>query len=160
MRAVVQRVRAARVEVAGRTVGQIGSGLLVYVGVRRDDDASAADRLADKVAGLRIFSDADGKLNRSVRDVRGGVLAVPNFTLMADARKGRRPAFTDAAAPRQAQTLYERFLRGLTQRECTVEAGTFGAHMLVHSVADGPVNLLLEMPPNAPSAAAAGQGAG
>ena len=160
MRAVMQRVHWAEVEADGRVVGRIGPGLLVYVGVARGDEAQTADRLADKVAGLRIFTDENGKLNRSVRDVRGGVLAVPNFALLADARRGRRPAFTDAAAPAEARALYERFLRALAERGCAPEGGAFGAHMTVRSAADGPVNLVLEMPPDASSAAAQGAGAG
>jgi len=160
MRAVVQRVHWAQVEAGGRAVGRIGPGLLVYVGVARGDTPQTADRLADKLAGLRIFADENGKLNRSVRDVRGGVLAVPNFTLLADARKGRRPAFVDAAAPAEARTLYERFLRALAERDCDPEGGVFGAQMTIRSAADGPVNLVLEMPPDASSAAAQGSGAG
>ena len=113
MRAVLQRVRWAEVEADGQVLGHIEQGLVVYLGIALDDRTEDADWLADKIAALRIFEDADGKLNRSVQDVEGAVLAVPNFTLMADARNGRRPAFVDAARPEQAGPLYEAFLAAL-----------------------------------------------
>jgi len=144
MKAVLQRVRWAEVQAAGRTVGQIEQGLLVYVGIGADDGPDDAQRLAQKVAALRIFEDDDGKLNRSVQDVRGGVLAIPNFTLMADARKGRRPAFVDAARPEQAKPLYDAFLAALRGAGVPVANGAFGARMLIRSAADGPVNIILD----------------
>ena len=147
MRALVQRVRWAEVEVDGRIVGRVESGLLVYVGVGLEDAPADADRLAEKVANLRFFTDEAGKLIRSCRDVRGGVLAVSNFTLMGDTRKGRRPAFVAAAAPDMAEALYDRFADALQQQQCTVARGVFRAKMIVRSAADGPVNVLVEMPP-------------
>ena len=143
----MQRVARAEVEVGSACVGHIGRGLLVYLGVSVDDDAQDARRLADKVAGLRIFEDPAEKMNLSVRDVGGGVLAVPNFTLMADARKGRRPAFVAAARPEQAEPLYEAFVDALRDLGCEVAVGKFCAHMNIRSDADGPVNIILEMPP-------------
>jgi D-tyrosyl-tRNA(Tyr) deacylase len=144
VRAVLQRVRWAEVEVDGRLLGRIERGLLVYVGIGPDDRADHAQWLARKVAELRIFEDDDGKLNRSVRTVGGGVLAIPNFTLMADARKGRRPAFVGAARPEQAEPLYGTFLESLRSAGVAVAGGAFGAHMLIRSAADGPVNIILE----------------
>ncbi|MCY2926990.1 MAG: D-aminoacyl-tRNA deacylase [Planctomycetota bacterium] len=146
MKAVVQRVAWAQVEVAGEIVGRIERGLLVYAGVAEGDEASGALKLAEKIAGLRIFEDSDGKLNLSVNDVGGGVLAIPNFTLLGDARRGRRPDFTGAARPEQAQPLYEAFLAALRQAGCIVAAGQFRAHMDITSQADGPINILLEVP--------------
>ena len=147
MRAIVQRVAHAEVEVDSAQVGRIDRGLLVYLGVGVDDGPEDARRLADKVARLRIFADGQGKMNLSVRDVGGGVLAIPNFTLMADARKGRRPAFVAAAGPQQAEPLYEVFLDALRDLGCEAAAGKFRAHMDIRSTADGPVNIILEMPP-------------
>ncbi len=147
MRAVIQRVRLASVAVDGETVGRIEQGLLVYIGVATTDGAADADYLAEKVANLRIFPDKQGKMNLSVQDVRGGVLAVPNFTLLADARKGRRPAFVKAAPPEQAEPLQEAFVSGLRDRGCPISRGVFGAHMLIDSLADGPVNIVLDSPP-------------
>ena len=147
MKAVVQRVRSAEVQVDGEVVGRIDRGLLVYVGVGCHDAADDAERLADKVVNLRIFEDDAEKLNRSVQDVRGGVLAIPNFTLLADARKGRRPSFVGAAAPEAAAPVFQAFVAALKRSGCPVAAGVFGATMLIRSDADGPVNILLEMPP-------------
>lgn len=153
MRAVLQRVRRAEVAVDGAVVGRIGPGLLVYVGVGVGDQAEHARRLADKIAGLRIFKDDGDKLNLSVRDVSGGVLAIPNFTLMADARKGRRPTLTPAAPPEVARSLYDEFVGALAGLGAQVATGTFGAHMLITSEADGPVNIVLDMPPQGPPGA-------
>ena len=147
MRAVCQRVHWAEVEVAGEIVGRIGAGLLVYIGVGRGDRTVHAEKLAEKVAGLRIFADDDDKLNRSVQDVGGDVLVIPNFTLMADARKGRRPAFSDAHGGHEAHRLFQAFCSAMECAELTVATGVFGAHMDIRSAADGPVNLLLEIPP-------------
>ena len=144
MRAIIQRVLHAQVVAESKIVGRIDHGLLVYVGVGPADTLADAARLADKIAFLRIFEDEQGKMNRSVQDVRGGVLAVPNFTLYADARKGRRPAFVGAAQPEQAAELFKAFRIALTAAGCTLQAGVFGAHMEVSSVADGPVNIIYE----------------
>lgn len=145
MRAVIQRVRSASVETNGQVAGQIGPGLLVYVGVSVADTGSLAPKLADKLAHLRIFEDQAGKMNRSVQDIGGGLLVVPNFTLQADARKGRRPAFVDAARPDQAQPIFERLLAELESLGCTVGCGVFGADMTITSIADGPVNIVLDL---------------
>ena len=139
MRALVQRVSRAAVEVDGEAVASIGPGLLVLLGVRTGDTPEQADRLAGKLERLRIFEDADGKMNLSVRDVGGELLCVSQFTLYGDARKGNRPSFVDAAAPEQAEPLYERVRAALG-----AEGGAFGAHMRVSLVNDGPVTLLLE----------------
>ena len=139
MRAVVQRVSGAAVEVDGEEVARIGPGLLVLLGVRTGDTPGQADRLAVKLERLRVFEDAEGKLNLSVRDVGGEVLVVSQFTLYGDASKGNRPSFIDAAPPDQAQPLYER-VRGALG----AEGGVFGARMRVSLVNDGPVTLVIE----------------
>ena len=139
MRALVQRVSRAAVEVDGRELAAIGPGLLVLLGVRAGDDEQAADRIAGKLERLRIFEDAGGKMNLSVRDVGGEILCVSQFTLYGDARKGNRPSFVDAAPPELAEPLYERVRAALG-----AEGGAFGAHMRVSLVNDGPVTLLLE----------------
>jgi D-tyrosyl-tRNA(Tyr) deacylase len=137
MRALVQRVSRAAVNVDGRTVSAIGPGLLVLLGVAREDDAAAADRLADKVRTLRVFEDAHGRMNDAVGERE--ILCVSQFTLYGDTRRGNRPSFLAAAAAEQAEPLYERFCaRARAQR------GSFGAHMAVELVNDGPVTLLLE----------------
>jgi len=144
MRAVVQRVSEARVEVEGEVVGAIGSGLLVYLGVGREDGESDAAWIAAKLANLRIFSDQDDKMNRSVLDEGGSVLVVSQFTLYADARKGRWPSYSEAADPEAARSLYVRtveLLRGLLSR---VQTGRFQASMRVLSTNDGPVTILLD----------------
>jgi len=144
VRAIVQRVRWAQVEVGRSIAARIERGLLVYVGVCMGDGESDAEWLGEKVANLRVFEDGQGKLNLSVQDVRGGILAVPNFTLAGDARRGRRPSFTDAAAPAQAEPLHDAFVRAARRRGAAVETGVFGAHMLIASQADGPVNIILD----------------
>jgi len=146
MRALVQRVAWAEVEADGRLVGRIEKGLLVYVAVGVGDTAEDADWLAEKIAGLRIFEDQQGRLNIAVRDARGGVLAVSNFTLLADARKGRRPAFVAAAGFEQARPVHEAFVAGLRRRDVPVETGVFGAKMAVRSQAAGPVNVVIDSP--------------
>ncbi len=146
MRALLQRVRSASVTVDDRIVGAIEEGLLVYTGVAVGDTPGDAARLAEKVAGLRIFPDAEGRLNRSLLDTGGSVLAVSNFTLQADTRKGRRPAFTRAAAGEEARGLHRHFIDRLATLGPRVECGLFGAHMIIDSVADGPVNVLLDVP--------------
>ncbi len=150
MRAVIQRVARAEVLVVDeggseRSVGRIGRGLLVYVGVGETDTPAVAAKLAGKVARMRIFPDEDGRMNRAAGDVRGGILAVPNFTLQADARKGRRPSFVGAADPDRAKPLHEAFVAELRKLHEPVAAGEFGAHMHVESVADGPVNIVLDV---------------
>lgn len=144
MRAVVQRVSRARVTVDGRVTGEIGPGLLVLLGVAARDGAQAAAYIADKVAGLRVFEDDAGKMNRSVEEVGGAVLAVSQFTLYGDCRKGRRPSFDAAARPEQARALYEKFVQLLKDRGLRVEQGVFQAMMDVELVNDGPVTLLLD----------------
>jgi D-aminoacyl-tRNA deacylase len=139
VRALVQRVSEASVTVGGEEVAHIGRGLLVLLGVRRGDGAAEADRIASKLLALRVFEDAEGKMNLSVGDVGGGVLVVSQFTLYGDARKGNRPSFVDAAPPEEAEPLYER-VRAATG----AEGGVFGARMAVALVNDGPVTLLLE----------------
>ncbi len=150
MRALVQRVDWAEVMVAGRIVGRIDRGLLVYIGVAVGDTAADAARLAEKVAQLRIFEDENGKMNKSCQDVRGGVLAISNFTLQADTRKGRRPAFTAAAGAELAERLYDPFSTALAEQSVTVARGVFRAAMRIQSAADGPVNVLVEVPPTKP----------
>jgi len=147
MRAIVQRVSWAEVEVNGKRAARIARGLVVYVGIASSDTQSDAEKLAEKIAGLRIFPDEAGKLNSCVRDARGGVLAIPNFTLLADARKGRRPAFDSAATAQVAEPLYHAFVSALRERGCTPECGVFGADMRILSQADGPVNIILDTPP-------------
>ena len=147
MKAVLQRVRHAEVTVDGAVAGRIDSGLLVYVGVAVGDTHAQARAMADKIAALRIFTDPADKMNLSVRDVGAGLLVVPNFTLQADARKGRRPAFVNAARPEQAHPLFDAVAARLGDLGCTVRTGVFGAHMLITSQADGPINILLEIPP-------------
>ena len=144
MRAVVQRVSAASVAVEGRTVGEIGPGLLVLLGVSVSDAEADADYLAEKIAGLRIFENGDGKMNLSVADVGGAVLAVSQFTLYGDARRGRRPSFDAAARPERARELYEYFVAQIQQRGLRCATGQFQAMMSVSLVNEGPVTILLD----------------
>jgi D-tyrosyl-tRNA(Tyr) deacylase len=144
MRAVCQRVSEARVTVREEGVGQIGHGLLVLLGIARDDSRSDSDRLAAKVARLRIFEGADGRFDLSVRDVGGAVLVVSQFTLVADTRRGNRPSFSAAATPEEATALYERFCERLADEGVPVERGVFGARMAVSLVNDGPVTIVLD----------------
>ena len=143
MRAVVQRVSRAEVRVDGAAVGGIGQGLLVLLGVGREDAAADASYLADKTAGLRVFQDGEGKMNRSVEDISGSVLVVSQFTLLGDCRTGRRPSFAAAAPPREADALYQQYVALLRERGLQVETGVFQAMMNVDSVNDGPVTILL-----------------
>ncbi|MCQ2363825.1 MAG: D-aminoacyl-tRNA deacylase, partial [Acidaminococcaceae bacterium] len=142
MRAVVQRVDGARVEVAGQTVGAVNRGLLVFFGVAPDDTDKDLDYIVDKVAGLRIFEDSQDKLNLSVQDVGGEILAVSQFTLYGDCRKGKRPSFDGAAKPEMANAYYEKFVEGLRQKGIKVATGVFRAHMSVSLVNNGPVTIL------------------
>lgn len=144
MRAVVQRVSRAAVEVEGRVAAQIESGVLVLLGVSSDDSTDTARRLAGKVARLRIFPDAEGRFDRSLVDVDGEALVVSQFTLVADTRKGNRPSFTDAAAPEQAEPLYEAFCGALAAEGLAVSRGVFGARMDVALVNEGPVTIVLD----------------
>jgi D-aminoacyl-tRNA deacylase len=144
MRAVVQRVRSARVSVGDEVVGTIGQGLLVLLGVAPTDTVAQVHWLADKIVGLRIFADADGKMNRGVTEIDGSVLVVSQFTLYGDCRKGRRPSFIDAAAPEIAEPLYEAFLNSVRALGVPVAAGRFGAMMQVELVNDGPVTLIID----------------
>lgn len=144
MRAVVQRVSEASVTVDGRTVGAIGRGFLVLLGVTHVDGEAEAVWLARKIAGLRIFEDEAGKFNRSLADEDGAVLVVSQFTLYGDTRKGRRPSFTEAARPEHAEPLCDLFVDLLRAEGVAVETGIFGAMMAVHLVNDGPVTLLLD----------------
>ena len=145
MRALVQRVAEARVEVDGEVVGAIGPGLCVLVGVTHSDDEAAAGKLASKVWGLRIFDDADGVMNQSAADTGGEVLVVSQFTLYGDTRKGRRPSWIDAARPEMAEPLVEAVVAELRSAGATVATGRFRADMQVSLVNDGPVTLLVEV---------------
>ena len=144
MRAVVQRVREAQVKVEGRVTGEIGPGLLVLLGVAKSDDAAAAAQLAEKVYGLRLFNDAEGKMNLSLEEIGGAVLAVSQFTLYGDCRKGRRPSFDRAAPAEQAKALYEEFVGAMRRLGARVETGVFQAMMDVELVNAGPVTVLLD----------------
>ena len=144
MRAVVQRVSEASVEVEGAVVGATGPGFLVLLGVEEGDTPADADYLAEKIAGLRVFNDADGKMNLSLGDTGGGVLLISQFTLHGDCRRGKRPSFITAARPETAIPLYERAAEQLRARGVPVATGVFGAHMAVRLVNDGPVTLLLD----------------
>ncbi|HUI85398.1 MAG TPA: D-aminoacyl-tRNA deacylase [Candidatus Binatia bacterium] len=144
MRAVVQRVSRASVKVEGELAGAIGKGLLVLLGVAQDDSASDAEYLAEKIAGLRIFEDADGKMNLSVMDVGGGVLAVSQFTLFGDVRRGKRPSFDAAARPERARELYEYFVDHVRAAGLRCETGRFQEMMEVELVNSGPVTILLD----------------
>ena len=144
MRAVVQRVTSASVTVDGRVAGEIGSGLLVLLGVSRTDNAESAAYLAEKIANLRIFSGDAGKMNLSLVDIGGSALVVSQFTLYGDTRGGRRPSFLQAAPPEEANRLYEEFVRSMRALGVAVETGVFQAHMQVELVNDGPVTILLD----------------
>ena len=144
MRAVVQRVSAARVLIGGDTVGEIGAGLCVLLGIAKDDDVDGAGRLAGKIARLRIFENEEGKFDRSLLDVHGSALVVSQFTLIADTSKGNRPSFSHAARPEQAEPLYEAFAGALEDEGIEVKRGLFGARMEVDLVNDGPVTIILE----------------
>ena len=144
MRIVLQRVTQASVAIAGRTAGQIGRGFCILLGIAPTDTLVEAEWLAEKVAGLRLFSDAEDRMNLSLDEVGGGVLVISQFTLYGDASKGRRPSFIAAARPEQAVPLYEAFVAALRARGLAVATGEFGAQMLVDIRNDGPVTLILE----------------
>ena len=143
MRAVIQRVLEAEVQVEGQQIGKIDKGLLVYLSVSKEDTIKDAEFMADKLVNLRIFADEAGKMNRSVPDVGGAILLVSNFTLHGDCRKGRRPGFDAAAEPESAQQLYEKVIDLIAEQGITVEKGAFGEYMHVSSINDGPVTFLL-----------------
>lgn len=144
MRLVLQRVKGAEVKVEGQTVGKVGKGMVVFLGVRNGDGEGDAKYLAEKVAKLRVFEDTSGKFNLSIRDVGGEVLVVSQFTLYGDCRKGRRPSFTQASPPEEAIKLYQRFVALLQERGLRVETGVFGSRMLVEIQNQGPVTFVLE----------------
>lgn len=144
MRVILQRVTSGAVSVEGRTIAEIGSGLVILVGVGMEDTQDQARVLAEKIAHLRIFEDAQGKMNLSILDVGGEALVISQFTLYADTRKGRRPSFTDAALPQIASPLVDRFAELLREKGVPTRSGEFGAHMLVSIHNDGPVTILLE----------------
>jgi D-tyrosyl-tRNA(Tyr) deacylase len=143
VRAVVQRVAQARVKVGDEVVGETGPGLCVLLGVARDDDEAAAERLAAKVARLRVFENEDGKFDRSLLDTGGTALVVSNFTLLGNAAKGNRPSFSEAASPEEAERIYKAFCSALRALGAPVETGSFGARMQVELVNDGPVTIVL-----------------
>ena len=144
MRAVVQRVKKSSVKTNDETVGRIGQGLLVLLGVAKGDSAEDADYLANKIINLRIFEDEDGKMNRSLLEIGGELLAVSQFTLLADCRKGRRPSFIAAAEPEKAIELYEKFVERVRQKGVAVQTGRFRAMMEVALINDGPVTIIIE----------------
>ncbi len=144
MRALIQRVSSARVEVEGAVTGSIGAGLLVLLGVRKEDTVDEADALLDKLLGLRVFEDSEGKMNLSLLDTGGALLVVSQFTLYGDTRKGRRPSFDLAAPPAQANSLYERFVAKARERGVETQTGVFRATMSVSLTNEGPVTFLVE----------------
>jgi D-tyrosyl-tRNA(Tyr) deacylase len=145
MRAILQRVSHARVSVESRVLAEIGLGLMILLGVEREDTREKADKLAQKIANLRIFNDAQGKMNLSVLDVHGDAIVVSQFTLMADTHKGNRPSFIDAAPPELASPLVDYFTQQLNQMGVPAQSGEFGAHMLVEIANDGPVTISLQI---------------
>ena len=144
MRAVVQRVLRAVVKIENNATARIGRGLLVYLSIAKTDMQADAEFIADKLVNLRIFADNAGKMNRSVRDVQGGILIVSNFTLHGDCRKGRRPSFDNAAEPELARRLYEKLIELISKQAIPLQQGSFGGYMQVSSINDGPVTLLLD----------------
>jgi len=144
MRAVIQRVTHARVSVDGEVAGEISQGVLVLLGVAQGDTQADADYLAEKIAGLRIFDDSDGKMNRSVTDVGGAVLVVSQFTLFGDVRRGKRPSFDGAAPPQRARELYEYFVERIRAAGLPCETGRFRENMQIHLTNNGPVTILLD----------------
>lgn len=144
MRAVIQRVNSANVNVEGDTVGDIKCGLLVFLGVGREDDETDLNYMIDKIMGLRIFEDENGKMNLSLLDVKGELLVVSQFTLYGDVRKGKRPNFTESASSTVAKNLYKGFIEKCKTFDIKVNEGVFGAHMIVNIINDGPVTILLD----------------
>ena len=144
MRALIQRTTSANVKVDGKIIGEIESGFVVLLGIKHDDQQQDLDYLVDKICGLRVFSDADGKFNDSLEDISGSVLIISQFTLYADTRKGRRPGFTESARPEVAIPLYEQFIAKMNSRGIHVQTGKFGADMKVSLLNDGPVTIMLD----------------
>lgn len=144
MKALLQRVTGATVTVDVKVLGEIGPGFVVLLGVAADDSEKDADYLADKIVNLRVFNDDEGKFNMSALQVGAGLLVISQFTLLADARKGRRPSFTSAALPDRAEALYNYFINKVSESGLKVETGSFGAHMLVNIFNDGPVTIMLD----------------
>lgn len=144
MKALIQRISSARVRIADEITGEVGRGLLVFLGIGRGDQEATLDFLADKIVNLRIFEDEQGKMNLSLADVGGEILVVSQFTLYADCRKGRRPNFMEAAPPEISEGMYERFIAVLRAKGLTVATGRFGADMAVELVNDGPVTIMLD----------------
>jgi D-tyrosyl-tRNA(Tyr) deacylase len=144
MRGVVQRVKRASVSVDNKIIGEIENGILLLLGVENTDDEKDLEYMADKVPNLRIFEDENGKMNKSLTDVNGGLLVISQFTLLGDARKGRRPSFIQAAAPDKAVPMYESFIDKMKEKEIKTQCGEFGADMQVELVNDGPVTILLD----------------
>lgn len=144
MRGVVQRVRRASVSVDNKTIGEIGSGILLLLGVEDTDNDKDLEYMADKVPNLRIFEDENGKMNKSLMDVNGELLVISQFTLLGDARKGRRPSFIQAAVPDKAVPMYESFIDKMKEKEIVTHCGEFGADMQVELINDGPVTILLD----------------
>ncbi len=144
MIALLQRVSEARVVVENTTIAAIGQGLLVLIGVQAEDDKAVADRQLERLLNYRVFADEEGKMNLSLRDVRGGLLLVPQFTLAANTRKGRRPSFASAAAPEHGEAVFNAMLAAARTDTLQVEAGCFGADMQVHLINDGPVTFILD----------------
>lgn len=147
MKAVIQRVKEAKVTVEGKVVGEIGNGILVLLGVEIGDDCAQADWMAEKIVNLRIFADSEGKMNLALPEVKGEMLAVSQFTLAGNCSKGRRPSFDTAAAPEEANRLYSYFMGQVWERGVPVQSGIFQADMAVSLVNDGPVTFILETPP-------------
>ena len=144
MRAVIQKVKSSKVMVEDQLVGQIGLGFTVFLGVKIDDDKKDVDYMIQKISGLRIFEDEEGKMNHSLSEVNGEILLISQFTLYGDGRKGRRPSFIEAAPGSKGEELYEAVVEGLREKDIKVEKGSFGAHMEVSIVNDGPVTILLD----------------
>jgi D-aminoacyl-tRNA deacylase len=144
VRAVVQRVKSASVSIEEQIEGEIGKGLLVYLGIEQGDDLKDVNYLAEKICNLRIFEDEDEKMNRSLLDEQGSILAISQFTLLGDCRKGRRPSFSNAKNPEAANHLYEKFVGRCAELGVPMETGVFQAHMMVSSTNDGPVTMLLD----------------
>ncbi|NLM12705.1 MAG: D-tyrosyl-tRNA(Tyr) deacylase [Epulopiscium sp.] len=148
MRAVIQKVAHASVKVDGNIIGEIGKGLLVLLGMQESDDEKVMDYMMDKIIHLRIFEDEEGKMNLSLKDVGGELLIVPNFTLYGDARKGKRPSYSNAAPPAVAEQIYNRFIEKAKATGIKVEQGKFQSHMEVNLLNDGPVTILMDSDKN------------
>ncbi|HOG63348.1 MAG TPA: D-aminoacyl-tRNA deacylase [Sedimentibacter sp.] len=144
MRAVVQRVKSAHVKVKDKIIGSIGQGILQFLGVEETDQETDLEYMCEKIPNLRIFEDENGKMNKSLLDVEGSILVISQFTLLGDARKGRRPSFTDAAKPEKAIPMYEKFIACMKEKNITTQSGEFGAEMEVELINDGPVTILLD----------------